>query len=165
MISGIFRAIEISSSGLSAQRTRMNVVSENIANAETTRTPQGGPYRRQRVRFKEQTDYAPFGNVLRRAGMQLRRTEPEHMANPSRATGHEDNVSLVNAKQYVDPNAAPKRIYDPSHPDADEQGFVAMPDINVVTEMVDMMVASRAYEANITAVDAAKQMAERALNI
>ena len=74
-------------------------------------------------------------------------------------------IGPLDGRVRVDPNAAPKRIYDPSHPDADEQGFVAMPDINVVTEMVDMMVASRAYEANITAVDAAKQMAERALNI
>lgn len=165
MISGIFRAIEISSTGLSAQRLKMNVVSENIANAETTHTPQGGPYRRQRVRFSEQGDFSPFGSELRKAGLQLRRTEPEHLVNPARPTSRQDNVSVVEAKEFVDPNSTPKRVYDPSHPDADAQGFVAMPDINIVTEMVDMMVASRAYEANITAVDAAKQMAERALNI
>ena len=165
MISGIFRAIEISSSGLSAQRTKMNVVSENIANAETTRTPQGGPYRRQQVKFSEQGDFAPFGSVLQRAALQLRRTQPGHLVNPSRPVSREENVSVVEAKTIVDQNAAPRRVYDPSHPDADEQGFVATPDINVVTEMVDMLVASRAYEANITAIDAAKQMAERALNI
>ena len=165
MISGIFRAIEISASGLSAQRTKMNVVSENIANVQTTRTPQGGPYKRQRVRFAEKPDWAPFGKELRQAAVRLRQSRTGHMVNPNRATVGKDNVSLVNAGRYVDPNQAPRRVYDPAHPDADADGFVAMPDVNVVTEMVDMMVASRAYEANITAIDAAKQMAEKALNI
>jgi len=165
MISGIFRAIEISASGLSAQRTKMNVVSENIANAQTTRTAEGGPYRRQRVRFSEQSDWAPFGKVLKQASLGLRRTQRAHIANPSRSTSGRDNVSMVEAGSYVNPHDAPKRVYDPAHPDADADGFVAMPNVNIVTEMVDMMVASRAYEANITAIESAKHMADKALNI
>lgn len=165
MVSGIFRAIEISASGLSAQRLKMNVVSENIAHAQTTRTPQGGPYRRQRVQLKEKTDWAPFGNVLRQAALHLRRTRAGHMVNRARSTSRKDNVSIVDARRHVDQNQAPKRVFDPSHPDADAQGYVAMPDVNIVAEMVDMMVASRAYEANITAIEAAKIMANKALNI
>jgi len=165
MISGIFRAIEISASGLSAQRLKMNVVSENIANAQTTRTPQGGPYQRQRVQFKEKADWAPFGNELRRASLNLRRTKPGHLANPARPSLRKDNVSLVSAGRYTDLNQVPRRVYDPGHPDADDQGYVSMPEVNIVTEMVDMMVASRGYEANITAIEAAKTMAEKALNI
>ncbi len=165
MISGIFRAIEISSSGLSAQRQKMNVVSENIANAETTRTADGGPYRRQRVQFSENTDHAPFGRELRRASVRLNRTRPGHLSSSAYRGLQTDNVSLVTAKTIVDPNQTVRRVYDPSHPDADEKGFVAMPDVNPVTEMVEMMIASRGYEANITAIDAAKEMAARALNI
>ncbi len=165
MISGIFRAIEISSSGLSAQRQKMNVVSENIANAQTTRTADGGPYKRQRVQFKEDPDYAPFGKVLNRASVSMRRTKSGHMVNPYRKSTQRDNVSPVDAKTFVDPNQEPRRVFDPSHPDADAEGYVAMPDVNIVTEMVDMMIASRGYEANITAVESAKRMAQRALNL
>ena len=165
MISGIFRAIEISSSGLSAQRQKMNVVSENIANAETTRTADGGPYKRQRVQFSENTDHAPFGKVLRQASVRLNRTRPGHISSSPRSGLQTDNVSLVNAKTVVDPNQNIQQVYDPSHPDADENGFVAMPDVNPVTEMVEMMIASRGYEANLSAIDAAKEMASRALNI
>ena len=165
MISGIFRAIEISASGLSAQRQKMNIVSENIANAQTTRTAAGGPYKRQRVQFKENPDHAPFGKVLNRAVLGLRRTKSGHMINPARATSQRDNVSPVKAKTFVDPNQAPRRVFDPAHPDADAEGYVAMPDVNIVTEMVDMMIASRSYEANITAIESAKKMAQRALDI
>lgn len=165
MISGIFRAIEISASGLAAQRQKMNVVSENIANAQTTRTAAGGPYKRQRVQFKENPDYAPFGKVLNRAATNLRRTKAGHMINPARSAAQRDNVSPVDAKTFVDPNQVARRIYDPEHPDADADGYVAMPDVNIVTEMVEMMVASRSYEANITAIESAKRMAQRALNI
>jgi flagellar basal-body rod protein FlgC len=165
MISGIFRAIEISATGLSAQRQKMNIVSENIANAQTTRTADGGPYKRQRVQFKEHPDYAPFGKVLNRAVMSMRRTKSGHMTNPARATSQRDNVSPVEAKTYVDQEQAPRLVFDPAHPDANEEGYVAMPDVNVVTEMVEMMVASRSYEANITAIESAKKMARRALDI
>jgi len=165
MISGIFRAIEISSTGLSAQRQKMNVVSENIANAQTTRTADGGPYKRQRVKFNEDPDYAPFGNVLNRAAVSLRRTKSEHMINPYRASTQRDNVSPVEAETVVDANQTPRLVFDPAHPDADADGYVAMPDVNIVTEMVEMMVASRGYEANITAVESAKRMAEKALNL
>lgn len=165
MISGIFRAIEISSSGLSAQRQKMNVVSENIANAQTTRAADGGPYKRQQVKFNEDPDYAPFGQVLNRATVSLRRTKSDHMVNQSRSSSRRDNVSPVAAETFVDPNQEPRRIFDPSHPDADAEGYVAMPDVNIVTEMVEMMVASRGYEANITAVESAKTMAEKAINL
>ncbi len=165
MISGIFRAIEISGSGLSAQRRKMNVVSENIANAQTTNTPDGGPYRRQQVQLSEDPEYAPFGKVLEKASIQLRRTRPDHRPAGTRGTMHRDNVARVEADTVVDQNQTPRMVYDPAHPDADATGYVAFPDINIVTEMVDMMTASRSYEANMTVVESAKQMAKRALEL
>ncbi len=165
MISGIFRAIEISGSGLSAQRQQMNVVSENIANAKTTNTPEGGPYKRQRVQVSEDPEYAPFGTVLKQADVQLRRTRPDHRPAGTRGSTNRDNVSRVESKTVADPNQAPRMVYDPAHPDADATGYVAFPDINIVTEMVDMMSATRSYEANLTVIESAKQMAKRALEI
>jgi flagellar basal-body rod protein FlgC len=165
MISGIFRAIEISGTGLSAQRQQMNAVSENIANAKTTNTPEGGPYKRQQVQLSEHPEYAPFGTVLKQASVQLRRTRPDHRPAGTRGSLHRDNVSRVESKTVADPNQAPRMVYDPAHPDADATGYVAFPDINIVTEMVDMMTATRSYEANLTVIESAKQMAKRALDI
>jgi flagellar basal-body rod protein FlgC len=135
---GSFSSLDISASGLSAQRQRLDVIANNIANASTTRTPQGGPYRREEVLFSARL--APFG------------------FGPAQPAGV-DAPSIVN-----DPTPS-KQVYDPGHPDADARGYVQMPNVNVVREMVDMVSATRAYEANVTAMNAAKTMAVKALEL
>lgn len=137
----IFDAFNISASGLVSERLRLDTISNNIANINTTRTPQGGPYRRQQVIFQE-----ALNNSLWSPG--------------GRATG-----AGVRSVGIVEDQAPPIMVYDPSHPDANAQGYVAMPNINIVKEMVDLVSASRAYEANVTALNAAKSMAMRALDI
>jgi flagellar basal-body rod protein FlgC len=121
-------AIDVSASGLAAQRRRLDAISRNIANAETTRTAQGGPYRRQQVAFQ------------------------------SDAKG----VQIAETTEDTRPG---KVVYRPGHPDADAKGFVTMPNVNVTEEIVDMVTATRSYEANIAAVDAAKTMIRKALEI
>ena len=138
----VFGAMDVSASGLSAQRQRMNLIAENLANAETTRTPAGGPYRRKEILLSAQGP-SPFGDVLGRL---------------TSAGG----VEVVGVQES---QAPARRVYNPTHPDADPQGFVAMPNINPVVEMVDLLAATRAYEANVTAIQAAKSMAQKALEI
>jgi len=160
------RILDIAADGLSAQRLKMNTVSENIANAETTRTEAGGPYRRQRVVFTANTDRASFQSELLSARLQLRRTREGHGAvvrGGGVATPAADPA--VEASTKVDPPGNARMIYDPSHPDANEDGYVAMPDIDIITEMVNLMSATRAYEANMTTVEAAKGMVDKALKI
>lgn len=132
---GSFSSLDISASGLLAQRTRLDVIANNIANANTTRTDRGGPYRRQEVIFKAYT-----GDF-------------------ERSTAGVEVEAIVESLQ---PN---KLIFDPSHPDADQDGLVAMPNVNIVEEMVDMITATRAYEANIQAINAARSMAAKAIEI
>jgi flagellar basal-body rod protein FlgC len=165
MMGGILNAIETSSQGLSIQRARMNATARNIANAETTRTEEGGPYRRRRVRVEEKEVAGGFRNMIMRAGQRLLKTDKRHL--PAQSQQVKSNIELpsVDAEEVVDPAANYKLVHDPSHPDADADGYVKMPDIEIVTEMVDMMAATRAYEANTVAISAAKKMAEDALEI
>ncbi len=140
----IFGAIDVAASGMTAERLRLDVISNNIANVNTTRTVEGGPYRRQFVVFESrQGDASSFANVM--AGqLQL---------NGVRVSAIKKDDSPV------------RMVYEPGHPDADANGYVQMPNINIVTEMVDMMTASRAYEANVTSVNVAKSMMLKALEI
>jgi flagellar basal-body rod protein FlgC len=140
----LFTSMEVSASGLAVERTRMNVASSNLANAQTTRTPQGGPYQRQNVVVRS-------GGVPAVAG--------------SQAGGFADAVHSVEVASIQPDGAAPRMEYDPGHPDADANGYVAYPNVNVVEEMVDMITASRAYEAGVTALNTAVSLAERALQI
>ncbi len=140
-----FKAMNISSTGLAAQRVRMNVLASNLANANTTRTPEGGPYKRQDVVFSAN----PVGN------------EFEDFLD-------EDWGAQLKKDQVVDihkDTKAPRRVLDPSNPDADKNGYVNMPNIQVMTEMVNMIAATRAFEANTTALNAAKSMANTALEV
>ncbi len=134
----IFDALEISASGLTANRAWMDVIADNIANASTTRTAEGGPYRRRDV---------VFGTVL---------------ASSSPSTGEGQGVRVVGIVEDTSPL---KLEYNPGHPDANADGYVQLPNVNPVTEMVDMMVASRAYEANATAIESAKAMVGRMIDI
>jgi len=130
----------VAGSGLAAERLRMQTIATNMANARTTRTADGGPYQR-RVPVFRAVEVDPFGDELDRAAA---RVEVEGIQTDGRA---------------------PQRIYDPSHPDAGADGYVLMPDINVMQEMVDLMTTSRTYEANASAVEATRDMALRALEI
>jgi flagellar basal-body rod protein FlgC len=136
---GLFDGLEISASGLTAERMRMDVTAENLANAQTTRGADGQPYRRKEVILQERGD--GFGGRLEAA-----------MGGVEVAGVAQDQTPL-------------KRVYDPGHPDADADGYVAMPNVDTVTEMVDLITAQRAYEANVTAMQAAKQMFAKTLEL
>ncbi|MCL4515976.1 MAG: flagellar basal body rod protein FlgC [Firmicutes bacterium] len=155
---GIFRAIETSASGLTAERLRLDIIANNIANANTTRTAEGGPYRRQMPVF------AAREKVPARNGFAFPPSPFERMLEKARGVAQEagEGVRVVG---IIKDSTPPRRVYDPAHPDADAQGYVSMPNLDIVTEMVDMISASRAYEANVTAINEAKQMAMKALEI
>ncbi|MBP7176337.1 MAG: flagellar basal body rod protein FlgC [Thermoclostridium sp.] len=143
---GFFTALESSASALTAQRLRMDTISENIANANTTRTENGTPYRRKTVIFQA-ANGTPFSSYLSKASRE-------------RFSGGGVRVSAI-----VQDTTPFKSVYDPGHPDADENGMVQMPNVEVVTEMVNMISATRAYEANVTAINTTKSMASKALEI
>lgn len=143
----IFSSFNINSSGLTAQRYRMDIISQNIANANTTRTADGTPYRRKVVTFAEKNSHTPFSRVL----------------NASRDKYSGDGVKVDGV--YEDTQTDMTMVYDPSHPDADENGYVMYPNVNIITEMTNMIDASRAYEANSTAFNASKAMAMKGLEI
>jgi flagellar basal-body rod protein FlgC len=144
----LFGGLEISASGLTAERLRMDVTAENLANAQTTRGADGQPYRRKEVILQEVP--GSFGATLSTA-----------MGGGNSGT-QGGGVQVAAVVQDATPL---KRVYDPGHPDADAQGYVSMPNVDTVTEMVDLISASRAYEANVTAMQAAKQMFSRTLEL
>jgi len=164
-MAGILSAIEVSARGLSVQRTKMNVVAENIANAETTRTKEGGPYKRQRVVVEEDKIPGSFKSQLNQASIRMASTNEKHLSGKSLRIGETTGISASEAEVINDPDSKSRIVYDPSHPDANEEGYVEMPDIEIVNEMVDMMAASRGYEANTVAISTAKDMAKNALDI
>jgi len=143
---GIIKAIDIAASGMAAQRTRVNVISMNLANANTTRTANGGPYRRKTVVFETNPIPGSFDEALKNA-----------------ETGQE--VYGVKVKSIMPVSGEFKKVFDPSHPDADKQGYVYLPNVNLVQEMVSLLNANRGYEANAAAVRTAKGMALRALDL
>lgn len=166
----ILGALRISASGLSAQRTRMNVISQNIANADTTRTEEGGPYRRFEVVLSavKNDGCTQCGDTVISESVPLVRTNTQHLKS---LQGDEPlyQDATLNGVQVADVQPDEKTpfriIYDPSHPDADADGYVTLPNVNVVQEMVDMISATRAYEANVTVMKNTKQMFNRALDI
>jgi len=144
----LFGGLEISASGLTAERLRMDVSAENLANAQTTRGTDGQPYRRKEVVLQEAA--GSFGASLSAA----------------MGVGKGTEGGGVQVAGVVQDTTTPlKRVYDPGHPDADAQGYVSMPNVDTVTEMVDLISAQRAYEANVTAMQAAKQMFSRTLEL
>jgi len=146
-------ALNISASGLTAERLRLDLIAGNLANINTTRTPRGGPYRRQVPVFAERLQEA-LGQT---SGQSLN-------AAPGQVPGGFAGRGVEVAAIYED-DTPPRMVYDPAHPDADANGYVALPNINIVTEMIDMITASRAYEANVTTLNAAKAMTMKALEI
>ena len=164
-MSELFSALRISGSGMAVQRMKLNTTAENIANAETTRTQDGGPYRRKEVVVSAEDRPVNFSGEFKNARVRLASTHANHRTSTRKFRTSELNVSDARARVHASPGSKFKVIYDPSHPDADGDGYVAMPDINLVTEMVNMMVASRAFEANVTAVSATKEMISDAMDI
>ena len=151
---GIFSSFRISATGLAAERLRMDVIANNIANVNTTRTEDGRPYRRRQVVFQAlaaRPGGGGGGDRSAAAGAGLGASE---------APGRGVMVAAI-----VEDPSPPRMVYDPGHPDADARGYVAMPNVDAVRELVDMISATRAYEANVTALNAAKTMAMRALDI
>ena len=143
----IFRSMDISASALTAQRFRMDIIGENIANATTTHTEKGEPYRRKFVLFQEKGHQTSFS---------------EHLKSSLRSAGG----GGVRAVSVEEDSLTPfKLVYDPEHPDADEKGYVSYPNVDMEREMVDMISATRAYEANITAINNFKNIAMKAMEI
>lgn len=144
---GYLKALDTGASALTAQRLRMDTISQNIANANTTRTENGTPYRRKVVLFQEKEGNAPFSEYLKNA-------------EGAASAGNGVRVSSI-----VEDNAPFKMVYDPGNPEANEQGYVEMPNVDIVTEMVNMISATRSYEANVTAINSTKSMSIKALEI
>jgi flagellar basal-body rod protein FlgC len=160
----IYRSLEIAGSGLTALRRRMDAIASNIANAETTNVDgAGNPYLRQAVIMRS-TASQTFQSALGEATTRLLRTNPGHLDSTPDYT-RMDTTPLVEWVQQEIPNQLRNVIYDPSHPDADANGFVTMPDVNILEEMADLMIASRAFDANVTVIDAAKSMITKSLSI
>jgi flagellar basal-body rod protein FlgC len=149
---GFFTSINTAGSGLSAQRTRLDVIADNIANANTTRTTEGGPFRRSRVIFRPRVDQPYWRSPFL----------PKFLDN---GVGQGVRITSVE-KDYAD---EPRLVYDPTHPDAikdgPRKGYVEYPNVNIVTEMVDMIAASRSYEANVAIINGSKTMFAKALEI
>lgn len=164
-IRGLFSSIDISATGLAANRKRMDAIAENIANVNTTRTDEGGPYRRRISIFHEDVRDARIYRLQQdgERGVRLESTSGDHIS-PRHSRGSGKDFSGVRHQEIRD-NSTPDFYYDPSHPDANEFGYVARPKINIITEMTDMIAATRNYEANVSAIDAAKSIAKRALEI
>jgi flagellar basal-body rod protein FlgC len=166
-MSGIFSGLEISASGLRAQRIKQNVISSNLANAETTRTADGGPYRRQFVVFEADSDRQDVRLLNQKAALRAAETDSQHLPIPPADFPRDERFfgNGVRVAEIREDSRPPKLVYDPSHPDADKNGYVAMPNVNVVKEMADMISATRAYEANVTAFNATKSMMMQALQL
>ena len=138
---GLLDSMTIASQGMTAERTRLEVIASNLANSNTTRTAEGGPYKRRDVIFSSTDLSSDFGSELDRAS------------------------HGVQVQEIVPDNSAPVRRYEPGHPDADSQGYVSMPNINPLEETVNMMTATRAYQSNLTVFNAAKDMARATIDI
>jgi flagellar basal-body rod protein FlgC len=147
---GMFDALNVSATGLTAERLRMDVTAENLANAQTTRGADGRPYRRKEVVLAE-VQSGGFGSQLAKA-----------IGAGSASGSQPGGVEVAGISQDQTPG---KLVYDPGHPDADAKGYVRMPNVDTVAEMVDLISASRAYEANVTAMNSAKQMFSKTLDL
>jgi flagellar basal-body rod protein FlgC len=161
----IYTSLNISASALSVQRRKMDIVSKNLANVDTTRTAEGGPYKREIVVVGEDKSTTNFQSLLNQTEPQLARTHSEHMPAANKLWVDRNNIGGVKVDQIVQDASQPRLVYDPSHPDANENGYVLKPNINVVTEMVDIISATRAYEANLTVVDATKKIEKKSLEL
>lgn len=139
----LFHSLSVSASGMAAQRVRAELLAENLANAETTRTAEGGPYRRKDAVFTTQSAHSPFSSVL----------------------GEQLEAEGVQVAEIVQDSRPPEKRYLPGHPDADKDGYVAFPHVSPAEDMVDLMGASRGYQANVAAISALKDMIHRSVDL
>lgn len=139
----LFSSLSVSASGMAAQRVRAELLTENLANAETTRTPEGGPYRRKDAVFATDSQASPFGAIFQQ----------------------ETAMLGVSVSDIIEDTREPDRRYLPGHPDADAQGYVAFPRVNPAQDMVDLLSASRGYHANVAAMSAVKDMIQKSLDL
>ena len=162
-MSNFLNSFDISGYGLSAQRVRVNTISSNIANAQTTRTEEGGPYRRKEVLFKAINFNDVYNDMLNKESNSLGYSDPldegefGKQANPA--------IMSVIVEKVIRDDSKPQMKYEPNHPDADANGYVAYPNINPVVEMADLVEATRSYQANVTAFQSAKDMANSAISL
>ena len=145
----LFGTLSVSASGMAAQRARAELLVQNLANADTTRTPEGGPYRRKDAVFATETTASPFASIFEIARTEVLGTGPEG----------------VGVAGVVVDNRAPEKRYLPGHPDADREGYVAFPRINPAEDMVDLSGAARGYGANVAAISAIKDMIQRSIDL
>lgn len=163
-IKNFFSTLDMSAKGLSAQKRQLAVTAENIANATTTRTAGGTAYKRKFLLKKAINDSAHFSNYLNRERIKLRTDNPAHIkmsragSGNFRGEGGDIRTEIEESNNFI-------QVYDPSHPDADEEGIVEYPDVNVINEMLELISSSRLYEANITVMNATKNLAKKSLEI
>lgn len=161
----IYRSIDIAGSGMTAQRKRMDAISSNIANMSVTNVDgNGNPYLRKHV-VMEPDPEKTFSYELKEASIRLTTSRPWHISEKKGTSASLERTPLVAAEETEIPNKKMNVVYDPSHPDADEDGYVTYPDINILQEMTDMMIAGRVFEANVTVVNAAKSMISQSLDL
>ena len=159
-----FSSFQISSKGMSIQKQKMDLITENIANTSTTKTEEGTPYKRKYVSVEFEKNSFQNNNFFKLPDIGFKGVNKNHFSGtPQNAVTDPENINF-NSVENVDSSEG-ELVYMPDHPDANEEGYVQMPNVNVITEMVDMISASRSYEANLTAFNAAKQIAKDSLEI
>lgn len=160
----LFTVLNVAASGLAAQRQQMEATASNIANAETLETPEGGPYRRREVVFR-QTGVERFSSLVQRELAKLGPIGERIIAARERLLGLRSSAAAVEARQVVDNDKQGQLVYEPGHPLADAQGYVRKPNVNMIKEMLSLMTATRAYEANLSVVQGTKTITKKALEI
>lgn len=162
-MSNFLSSFDISGYGLSAQRVRVNTISSNIANAQTTRTEEGGPYRRKEVVFKAINFNEHFNNAIKDSTDSAKYEDPLNEG----TFGQKVNPAIMSVvvDKISRDDSEPKMKYEPNHPDADANGYVSYPNINPVVEMADLVEATRSYQANVAAFESAKDMASSAISL
>ena len=166
-LSGVFSGLNISASGLRAQRMRQDCISSNLANAETTRTAEGGPYKRQFAVLAAQSNQRDSELLNQKIALTGTTDNSNHLPIPARIFPRDERFfgNGVSISEIREDSRPSKMVHNPGHPDADENGYVEMPNVNVIEEMTDMIAATRAYEANVTAFNATKGMLSQALQM
>jgi flagellar basal-body rod protein FlgC len=162
-----FFGLKISAAGLSVQRKKMNLIAENIANVSTTKTEEGTPYKKKYLIITQEPQTFAQNLEMENQGMRMAVSDSSHFAMsplPELTPDEKNNVEGLKSEEMTDSTPG-DTVYMPDHPDADKDGYVHMPNVNTITEMVDMISASRSFEANLTALNTAKQMAKDALEI
>ena len=166
-LTGIFSGLSISASGMHAERIRQNCISSNLANAETTRTAEGGPYKRQFAVVSSKSSGSDTELLNRKTGLIGTTDNANQLPIPARIFPRDERFfgHGVTVSEIREDSRPPKMVYNPGHPDADANGYVAMPNVNTIEEMSDMISATRSYEANVTAFNATKGMLGQALQM